>query len=229
MRNGWIKLHTRFTENPVWRRDPTAWRVFEYLLSEAFYGEPQGTTSTTRYQIGNACLVNNNTAWSALLRLKKAKMVNISTNYRYSTVSICNWDKYQGDRQQPRQQLVTNSSLTRQHSYKNKNKSINTKVLIRTEVPKTTNPEIDKAFKYWEMTIGSPITTRVKLNRNACHNLIKKYGLEGISKLIDGVALSYEDQYAPRIADFTQLQSKLPDFLLWGKKKANNTKKGVVL
>lgn len=111
----------------------------------------------------------------------------------------------------------------------NRQDNINTNVLIGTNVPNKTSPEINLAFDYWNKTIGTPISTRVKLNRNACYNLIRKYGLEGTYKLIDGVALSYDDPYSPRIADFTQLQSKLPDFLLWGRKKIKNNKKGVVL
>lgn len=183
MRNGWIKLHTRFTSNEVWRRDPTAWRVFEYLLSEAFYGNPQGTTSTTRYQIGNACLVNNNTAWSALLRLKKAKMVNISTNYRYSTISICNWDKYQGDRQQPGQQLVNSSSLTHQHSYKNKNKiKNNTNVLVEAQSAYDLYCELfNKNSNTYKLT--DKRKTKLKLR-------IKQNGLEQVKEAIRNTAES---------------------------------------
>ena len=132
MQNGWVKLHQKIIFNEVWRNDPTAWRVFEYLLVKAYSGKPQGTVTTTRQQIADGCLINNNTAWSAFLRLKKAKMVNSSTNRRYTTVRICNWHSYQTNGQQAQQQLNNNSTTTQQHSYKNK-KEIKNKNIVETQ------------------------------------------------------------------------------------------------
>lgn len=80
-------------------------------------------------------------------------------------------------------------------------------------------PEINEMFAYWSKSVGYDIESRVKQNRAACSNLFKKYGADKLRQLIDGVALTHSDQYAPRIADFAQLQQKLPDLLVWGRKK----------
>jgi hypothetical protein len=90
---------------------------------------------------------------------------------------------------------------------------------------KAENPEISDMFVYWQETTGIPISARIKQNRFACSNLLKKHGADGLRRLIGGVAQSQDDQYAPRISDFTQLQAKLSDLLVWGKKL---TKKGTV-
>jgi hypothetical protein len=74
-------------------------------------------------------------------------------------------------------------------------------------------------MQYWEQETGMPISSRVKANRYACKNLLTKHGREKVELLIKGVAQSQTDQYAPRIADFTQLQTKLNDLLVWGRQK----------
>lgn len=81
------------------------------------------------------------------------------------------------------------------------------------------NPELNNMFDYWKDTTGLPVSARTTANRRACHNLLKKFGDEKLKQLIDGVALAQTDQFAPRIADFTDLQSKLDKLLLWGKQR----------
>ena len=81
------------------------------------------------------------------------------------------------------------------------------------------NSEINELFGYWESTVGIKISSRVQPNRNACNNLIKKYGVNGVKQLIVAVQASHSDKYAPRVSDFATLQSKLNDLLVWAKKK----------
>lgn len=79
--------------------------------------------------------------------------------------------------------------------------------------------EINELFQYWESTVGVKISSRIQPNRNACNNLIKKYGVAGVRQLIVAVQASHDDKYAPRISDFSTLQSKLNELLIWAKKK----------
>jgi DNA-binding Lrp family transcriptional regulator len=86
--------------------------------------------------------------------------------------------------------------------------------------PDKRNPDINAAFEYWNEVMGYPVTSRIQANRYACKNILKKTkGIENMRKLIDGVALTVGDKYAPRISDFTDLQRKLNELLLWGKKR----------
>lgn len=87
-------------------------------------------------------------------------------------------------------------------------------------------PEINEMFEYWSTNLGFEITSKQKLNRNACNNLIKKHGVDTVKRLVDGVAVAQGDKYAPTIGDFVDLQSKLNILLAWGKKSAN--KKGTI-
>lgn len=81
------------------------------------------------------------------------------------------------------------------------------------------NVDINELFKYWSETIGIPIRSKIKRNRNSCSTLIKQHGLDGVKKLIQGVRLAMDDQYAPRISDFITLQSKQNELIMWGHKK----------
>lgn len=87
------------------------------------------------------------------------------------------------------------------------------------------NTEINEMFEYWQSTVGYEISGRRQANRNACNNLIKKHTADGVRKLIQGVVLAQGDRYAPQIADFEELQSKLSKLMAWGKK---NTQKVTV-
>lgn len=104
---------------------------------------------------------------------------------------------------------------------KNKEESSITNVM--GETPETFGKtEINELFEYWESTVGIKISSRVQPNRNACNNLMKKYGINGVKQLIVAVQASHSDKYAPRVSDFATLQSKLNDLLIWAKKKGTN-------
>lgn len=82
--------------------------------------------------------------------------------------------------------------------------------------------EINQLFDSWESTTGLPITSNKTKNRYACNNLIGKYGVDGVEKLIRVVERAQMDKYAPRIADFCDLQAKLNQLLVWAKGQTTN-------
>lgn len=88
--------------------------------------------------------------------------------------------------------------------------------------------EINDLFVYWNSIVGYSISSKVQANRNACNNLLKKYGSKGVEQLINAVKAAQDDRYAPRISDFVTLQSKLNDLLLWAKKKSTKEVKGTI-
>jgi hypothetical protein len=87
------------------------------------------------------------------------------------------------------------------------------------------NSDINSYFDYWEKATGYKITSKIKQNRQACSNLIRKAGDE-LHQLIDGVALSQNDKFAPSVADFVDLQAKINQLLVWGKKQSMPTGAG---
>lgn len=85
------------------------------------------------------------------------------------------------------------------------------------------NPDIEASFIHWQQIVGYPISSNITKNRFAASNLVKKHGLDGIKGLIRGVAKSQQDQYAPRISDFVELQAKLSQLLAWGRRSTTNS------
>lgn len=85
---------------------------------------------------------------------------------------------------------------------------------------------INELYLYWEDVCGYPLPPS-KENRYACSNLLKKHSVADIKRIIDGVAMAQGDRYAPSISDMRQLQSKLTDLIVWGKKQ-NNKSRGVL-
>lgn len=81
-------------------------------------------------------------------------------------------------------------------------------------------PDINEMFEEWEKITGMKINGQQKANRNACSNLLKKYGREKLQQLIQGVAKAQSQEFAPQIANFTQLQAKQDSLILWGRKQA---------
>lgn len=105
------------------------------------------------------------------------------------------------------------------------NKSLmDTNVSIGEVSPETYGKaEISQLFETWEQTTGLPITSNRTKNRYACNNLIGKYGVDGVEKLIRVVEKAQTDRYAPRVADFCDLQAKLNQLLVWAKGKAHSS------
>lgn len=91
------------------------------------------------------------------------------------------------------------------------------------ETPETYGKvEINQLFETWEKSTGLPITSNKTKNRYACNNLIHKYGVDGVEKLIRVVERAQMDKFAPRIADFCDLQAKLNQLLVWAKGQTVN-------
>lgn len=81
-------------------------------------------------------------------------------------------------------------------------------------------PEINELFAYWQDHVGYAIESRRQRNRNACSNLVKKYGTDGVETLIRTVSKSQTDRYAPRISDFESLQARCNELLAWVKRSS---------
>lgn len=111
-------------------------------------------------------------------------------------------------------------SLYIDNKYNNNTITSNTNVLAEPATPaRYGKPEINEMFDFWAQEVQYDIESRRQANRNACSNLIKKYGTDKLQQLIKGVAMAHSDPYAPRIADFVDLQSKTSQLVAWGKTK----------
>lgn len=68
------------------------------------------------------------------------------------------------------------------------------------------NREVNELFTYWKEKTGIAPSGN-KMNRNACHTLIRQRGVDGAKKVVDAVAhaLNSNDRFAPRVSSFAEL------------------------
>ena len=126
MANGWIKLYRKTLDNPVFRFDPTAWRIFELLLLLA---DREGVVVTSRKRLAQQVSNNENTIYKALMRLSVTGMVTLSSNNRFTTIHICKWREYQGvgnskSNRFGNNQVTTGEQPSNSPSYIYKNKEV---------------------------------------------------------------------------------------------------------
>lgn len=78
---------------------------------------------------------------------------------------------------------------------------------------------IQNMIDYWKFKVGMDVDTTA--NRRAIAALLRQKSLDEdrLKQLVDGVALSMDDRYAPRISDFVSLKRKMNDLILWGRKR----------
>ena len=221
--SGWIKSHRTILEHELLANDNNAYITFTKLLLKVDH--KRGQYITGRFKLSELTNLKPTTAWAALQRLKNHKMVTLVSDNQKTVVHICNWHKYQSthDSDHDNQMTTRRQPDDTKQEVRNKNKE-NTNVLAKANYG---NPLVNKMFDLWLKELGYPITSKLQANRRACNNLVRKHGEAGLEKLIKGVAMAANDQYGPRIADFSDLQAKFNALILWGKKQSNN-KIGVI-
>lgn len=92
-------------------------------------------------------------------------------------------------------------------------------VISSLAVDRVSTKEIDHLMDTWEAVVGFKLKTNVKKNREYAGKLIKENSITDIEKMIQGVNLAADDQYAPRIANFVQLYRKWDDLKIWGRRQ----------
>lgn len=86
---------------------------------------------------------------------------------------------------------------------------------------------IDGMLQEWEEQTGMKPGNAAG-NRKAVAALVREHGIDKLQKLIRIVKASHDDQYAPRIADFTSLKRKQNDLLVWAKKRTTSSNVEVI-
>lgn len=136
---GWIKLHRQCLDNEIFLHDPTAWRIFEYLLLIVDY--KKGVRDCGRFQISQVLGIKPTTVYQALKRLEKVKMVDIKSNNKYSVISIVKWYDYQ----QPDDTSNDNRLTTDKQQSDNKMTLIkNKEVIIKELISDSTQKDLVK-------------------------------------------------------------------------------------
>ena len=218
MERGYIKLYRSIDDNELLANDNTCYIVFNKLLTHAdrFTGEYK----TGRFKLAALCNLKPTTLYASLKRLESSTMIRQQSDNKKTTIFICNWWKYQQD-DDSKMTVRRRENDTKQE----REKEVGDTTYLKAKTP---SADIDEMFKLWEQTIGVAIEGQKQKNRYACSNLLKKYGKEKLTQLIGGVKFANETPYAPKIADFSELQMKQNRLLTWGNEQKTKNNKKVV-
>lgn len=225
---GWVKLHRKILDNPVFKYDDTAWKVFTVLLLLA---NREGYLTTGTRQLGDWIDKNQSVALRALKRLEKCEMVHLTAHRRFTGVQICKWDEYQQtgastNASQTHRRRIADAYTTR---IENKNKEIvSTDNHPADDVPEkkeiALSPAVRELWEYWESQMA-PITQNQIFHRNVLSTLLKQHGCDTVKKMIRVAAAAHVEKYVSKnlkISSPKQLQQQWDALYLWAKSKMTN-------
>lgn len=192
MSSGWIKLHRKMLENPIFKNDKL-FRVFMYLLLKASHTEhefligdsivtlKQGQWATGRKAISRDTGLTEQNVRTAITKLEKLGILTSKITSKFTLFSIVNWESHQQDNQQvtskqptSNQQVTTNKNGK---NGKNENKDI-----------------ISDGFSYWWDLY--PVSRRK--NKTGCLTKFKakckKLTAEQIEELVNKISVDIKSK-----------------------------------
>ena len=140
MYNGWVKLHRRITDWE-WYQDANTFRVFMHLMATANHetNKWQGVTIdkgqliTSPDKIATALKLSRQQVRTSLTKLKSTSEITIKTTNKYTVVTLCQWESYQGKddlspTEQPATQQTNNQQITSKQPTDNQQVTTNKKL-----------------------------------------------------------------------------------------------------
>lgn len=244
-KNGFIKIYYNINDSDL-SEDNNAFLVFLRMIRFAHHEDDftsirfrgkqyhlkRGEFSASVKELAELVNLPVGTLRDVLARLESDKRISKQTDNRTTVFRICNYSKYQDSPTRSPANKPTNSPANDPASPTEGKKNIKSnKEYIDKSIYKAKTPssDIDEMFDVWENTIGLPINGQKQKNRYACSNLLRTYGKEKLTQLIVGVKLAQDTAYAPKIADFIELQAKQNKLISWGNTAQTNRPKGAII
>lgn len=134
---GWIKLHRKLMDNPIFD-NPNLLRVWLWCLLKASHEHHQqmvglqvvdlepGQFVTGRFKGSDELKINPSTFYKYLKTLEEMQMINLKSSNKMTIVTIENWRKYQAGDTETYQQ--NNNKITTKEQQKN-NKVTQTRII----------------------------------------------------------------------------------------------------
>lgn len=150
--NGFIKLHRSMLEWG-WYKDPYVKSLFVHLLLRANYKDlnfedkviKRGQLVTSLRSLSNDLGMSDKTVRRCLDKLKKTKEIKVKSTNKYTLITICNYEQYQGvvtDTTQSTTQSTTQGT-NKLRKYKNSKNSSYTDSDSKSHQPKKSKKDGD--------------------------------------------------------------------------------------
>lgn len=204
---GWIKLHRKIVEDPVFQNEKLL-KVWLYCLLKASHKEREfmvgmqivkvkpGEFVFGRKKAAAELNMKESTVWDRIKLLEKLGNINIKSNNKFSIVNVVNWAKYQDKEtevQQQIQQQIDNKPTTKQQQT-DTNKNVKKDKNVKNEKNKDNTSNQDSiTHSFEEVWKLYPKKTAKKDAFTAYKKAIKKGTLkEDIKKGVENYVRYFE-------------------------------------
>jgi len=170
---GWVKFYRKAKENGI-LKDHKAWALFSWILLSV--DRHTGKYTTGRFMLAEAVGMDESTVYKVLKRLeKKWKVVTLSSNNKYTEISLIHWDIYN-----PASETVTQSGSTKVTT---KEQQSNTKQEVeKKEVEKYNTGKSPEIAKTEEIPEHHPTTGDLPKGMNSLGSIFRDRFSGGIPK-----------------------------------------------
>lgn len=240
MKQGWIKLHRKLLENPIFNSEKGL-KVWIWCLLSANHQENFCVIGRQKLLIKKGQFIMGGikaeqllgiartTIYNWLNFLQKEGMIDIKKTNKYTIITIPNWDKHQENGHQ-----IDNKLTSKKHQIdtnKKDNKEKNDKNTGNEQVVAIDINKIIELFKPINPSYKQLYAN--KTERAALERMVKEHGEEKITNTITILPKIISKPYAPRITTPYQLEKKLGEAMIFikqeqGKAEKQKSKVGII-
>lgn len=163
MSGGWIKLHRKIIDDPIFQNEKLL-KVWLYCLLKASHKEHESLVGMQLVKVKPGEFVfgrkkaaadlsmKESTVWDRMKLLEKLGNINIKSNNKFSIVNVVNWGKYQdkdNEVQQQNQQQTDNSPTTNQQQTDTNKNVKNEKNEKKDNQPSSLDSDFEKLWKLY--------------------------------------------------------------------------------
>lgn len=240
MDNGFITLHRKITDNPIWQNAELG-HLFVHLLLMANHerkrilrkGQEEwierGQLKTGQYLLAMQTGIPRGSIYYHLKTLENLGIVSIKASSKYSIITLIKYEDYQSNKGKFSSKVSSKLVTDKLHVSTNNNVNNENNETIKTIPPVA--DDVNQLFKIFYDTINPNINYAHKGNRNDAKFLVDKYGIENTLKFAEYAIKVQGKPYAPTITTPSQLKNKLSELRIYGEKQKNinQPKKGLEL
>lgn len=233
---GFITLHRKITENPIWK-NPNAGHLFVTLLLLANHEQTRflwngqemvlerGQLLTGRFALSELTGIAPGTIYDNLRLLEKLGMISVKSNNKFSIITIVKYSDYQDKKERPNNKPTTNQQQTNNQPthttiITTNNNDNNTPTNVGAKADKR-HPVIQELWQYG-LQMGLP-PTKQQLNRFAIKRLLSQHPPDKLKKALEFSQEIRDEPYAPQVNNWMDLEDKylkLRDFVQRSNSKA---------
>lgn len=238
MYRGYVRLWRKVEDNPIATR-PAYLSVFLFILRNANHKRTaiiwnnqktvisKGQFITSADKISKGTGVPRGTVERILKYLENEVMIEEQTTKKFRLISVINYKDYQASEEVSEEQVRNKRGTSEEQVDTNKNEE-ECRIMKKNVVTSGEAAEVDKMMKIF-YGINPTLNWGNKTSRRAAADLIKRFGLEGASKMAEQIISVQGKPYAPTATTPYQMKEKLAQFKIYFDKQKNNKSKIVTI